>query len=43
MVCLFKTFEGQLMIALHQPNDRQYERPKLFEIEDMGNYLKLKE
>lgn len=39
---LFTTFEGKLMIALHQPNGRPNERPKLFELEDMGDYLQIK-
>ncbi len=39
---LFNTFEGQLMITLHQPNGRPNERPKLFELEDMGDFLKIK-
>lgn len=39
---LFRTFEGKLMLALHQPNSpRDMERLKLFELEDTGNSLKL--
>lgn len=40
---LFKTFDGKLMISLHQPNMRLKERPQLFEIEDHGDYLSIKE
>nr|WP_299346245.1 glycoside hydrolase family 43 protein [Allomuricauda sp.] len=40
---LFKTFDGKLMMSLHQPNSRPNERPKLFEVEDHGDYLSLKE
>lgn len=40
---IFKTFEGKLFLALHQPNNPQgQERLKLFEIEDTGESLKLK-
>lgn len=40
---LFETFEGKLMISLHQPNSRPNERPRLFEIEDHGDYLSIKD
>ena len=41
---LFRTFENKLMLALHQPNGpRGKERLKLFELEDTGQSLKLKE
>ncbi|RXP62732.1 glycoside hydrolase [Lutibacter sp. HS1-25] len=38
---IFKTFEGKLMIALHQPNNGQKERTQLYELLDRGNYLEL--
>lgn len=41
---IFKTFENKLFLALHQPNSPQgQERLKLFELEDTGDSLKLKE
>jgi len=39
---LFKRFDGQLMMALHQPNKNPNERARLFEIEDTGETLKIK-
>lgn len=40
---LFKTFDGKLMLALHQPNSpRGRERLKLFELVDTGESLRLK-
>ncbi|NBC84462.1 MAG: family 43 glycosylhydrolase [Bacteroidetes bacterium] len=40
---IFKTFDGKLMLAFHQPNNPEgAERLKLFELNDLGNTLKLK-
>lgn len=40
---IFKSFEGKLLVALHQPNTPGgKERMKLFEIEDTGDSLKMK-
>ncbi|MBK1879335.1 glycoside hydrolase family 43 protein [Pelagicoccus mobilis] len=38
---IFKTFEGQLVITLHQPNGGEQERPRLFKLQDNGNHLTL--
>jgi arabinan endo-1,5-alpha-L-arabinosidase len=37
---LFKRFDGQLMMALHSPNDRNA-RIRLFELEDTGDTLRI--
>ena len=37
---LFKTFDGRLMLVLHQPFNNA--RGKLFEIEDTGDTLRIK-
>ncbi|HYO09273.1 MAG TPA: glycoside hydrolase family 43 protein [Tepidisphaeraceae bacterium] len=37
---LFKTFEGQLMMVLHSPNEGS-ERPRVFEMEDTGETLRI--
>lgn len=37
---LFTTFEGKLMMVLHAPN-RRTERPRIFEMEDAGETLKI--
>jgi beta-xylosidase len=37
---LFNTFEGQLMMVLHTPNDRGAQ-PHLFEMEDTGDTLRI--
>ena len=40
---IFKTFEGKLCLVLHAPNSPGgQERAHIFEIEDLGNTLKLK-
>ena len=40
---IFKTFDGRLLLAFHQPNSPEgKERLKLFEIEDTGKTLQLK-
>ena len=38
---LFRTFDGKLLLTLHQPNSGEAERMKLFEVEDTGNTLRL--
>jgi GH43 family beta-xylosidase len=38
---LFKTFDGRLMMTLHQPNSGTI-RARIFEIEDLGHTLKIK-
>ncbi|SHM14757.1 Beta-xylosidase, GH43 family [Flavobacterium flevense] len=38
---IFKTFEGKLMITLHQPNNGENERTKLYELIDNLDYLEL--
>lgn len=38
----FKRFDGQLMIAFHQPN-KVTERARLFELEDTGETLRIKD
>jgi hypothetical protein len=38
---IFKRFDGQLMLVLHQPNKRPDERARFFEIEDTGETLKI--
>ena len=38
---IFRTFEGGLMLILHQPNSSPKERAALFELRDTGNRLQL--
>ena len=38
---IFKTFDGRLMLTLHQPNISPDERMALFELEDTGETLRL--
>jgi glycerophosphoryl diester phosphodiesterase/GH43 family beta-xylosidase len=38
---IFRTFDGKLLLTLHQPNSGEAERMKLFELEDTGNTLRL--
>lgn len=38
---LFETFEGQLMMVLHRPFDMPNSRAKLFDMEDMGDSLRV--
>jgi hypothetical protein len=38
---LFRRFDGQLMMVLHQPNDGGRELARLFEIEDTGETLRI--
>jgi beta-xylosidase len=40
---LFRRFDGQLMMILHSPNQPPDERARLFEIEDLGDTLRLKD
>ena len=37
---VFTTFEGKLMMVLHSPNNKE-SRPRIFEMEDTGNTLKV--
>lgn len=37
---VFTTFEGKLMMVLHSPNNRE-SRPRIFEMEDTGNTLRV--
>ena len=37
---LFETFDGQLMLIFHAPNDRNA-RPRIFELEDTGDTLRV--
>lgn len=39
---IFKTFEGKLCIVLHQPNSGGKERAHIYELEDLGNTLRIK-
>jgi GH43 family beta-xylosidase len=39
---IFKTFDGKLMLVIHQPNTSPDERARFFELEDTGDTLKLK-
>ncbi len=39
---IFKTFDGDLKLALHQPNGNTLERTRLFDLEDQGDFLMLK-
>jgi len=39
---LFRRFDGQLMMILHSPNRAPDERGKLFEVEDLGDTLQVK-
>jgi hypothetical protein len=38
---IFRTFAGQLMLVLHQPNEFPKERIHLFELEDTGETLRI--
>ena len=38
---IFETFDGRLMLTLHQPNAGEQERMKLFELEDTGRTLRV--
>lgn len=39
---IFKTFDDRLMLVFHQPNTSPDERARLYEIEDLGNTIKIK-
>lgn len=39
---LFRRFDGQLMMILHQPNHAPDERARIFEVKDLGDTLRLK-
>ena len=39
---IFKTFDGRLMLTLHQPNTTPHERMALFEIADTGTTLRIR-
>jgi GH43 family beta-xylosidase len=39
---IFRTFDGQLMLVLHQPNSSPNERAQFFELQDTGDSLVLK-
>lgn len=38
---IFRTFEGELRLVLHQPNRSPLERAQLFQLEDTGDLLKI--
>jgi len=38
---IFRTFQGQLMLCLHQPNTRQTERMKIIPLVDVGTTLRI--
>ena len=38
---VFRTFEGKLMLVLHQPNRGPDERPRLFTVQEKGNTLRI--
>jgi beta-xylosidase len=40
---IFKTFDDRLMLVLHQPNSSLKERARLFELEDTGDSLRIKQ
>jgi beta-xylosidase len=39
---LFRSFDGKLMLILHQPNQPGRERARLFELEDTGETLRIR-
>jgi len=39
---LLRTFDGRLMITLHQPNKNPNERMRMFEVEDTGDTLRIR-
>jgi len=39
---IFRTFDGALMLLLHQPNRGPDERARLFELEDTGDSIRIK-
>jgi hypothetical protein len=40
---LFRTFDGRLMLVLHHPFDPRLSRAKLYEIEDTGDSIRVKQ
>lgn len=40
---IFETFDGQLMLTLHQPNSDRAERARFFELRDTGDSLEIVE
>jgi hypothetical protein len=38
---IFQSFDGKLMLVLHQPNRSPDERAKFFELRDTGESLEL--
>ena len=38
---LFRALDGSLKFILHQPNNSPYERPKLFDVVDDGDTLRI--
>ena len=38
---IFTTFEGKLMMVLHSPNNSKQTRPRIFELEDTGETLRI--
>jgi len=41
--CIFRAFDGTLMLTLHSPNRSGRERALLFELEDVGTTIRIKE
>jgi hypothetical protein len=39
---IFRSFDGKLMLILHQPNQTGRERARLFELEDTGETLRIR-
>jgi hypothetical protein len=39
---IFRTFDGTLMLALHQPNRTPDERPVFRQVKEVGGQIKLK-
>ncbi len=39
---IFRRFDGQLMLTLHSPNDSPSTRQRIFELEDLGDTLRVK-
>ena len=38
----FKSLDGRIMLALHQPNETPNERPRFFELTEEGGFLALR-
>ena len=39
---IFRTFDGKLMLTLHQPNSGGKERARLFQVDDSGDLLRIR-